>query len=419
MRDSIFVRWSAAFIFCLGCIWGCASYSPRPVEEVPFRSRAQTKTEGNVRVTAAVPSAEESRQLFGVKTYDHGVQPVWLEIENRNPEPVYFLPLSLDSNYFSPFEAAFVNHFNYETPANAQMNRVFVERSKGVFIDAGRVRSGFVFTPVDEGSKEFVVEVIGEDLQIRTFTFFIPVPGLRADHHQVDFDTFYPQQEIVDYDEKSLRRTLERLPCCTTNKDGSARGDPLNLVVIADIEELLHAFVRAGWDETEIIHAASLFKTIRSFLFGGRYRYSPFSALYLDGRPQDLSLQEARGSIHERNHLRLWLMPMRIEGKSVWAGQISRDIGVRFTTKTFVTHKIDPDVDESRDFLIQDLLYSQGLVKVAYAKGVGAASLENPRKNLTGDPYFTDGLRAVLWVSSDPYDFDEVRMVKWEIPPER
>jgi hypothetical protein len=110
---------------------------------------------------------------------------------------------------------------------------------------------------------------------------------------------------------------------------------------------------------------------------------------------------------------------MRIEGKPVWVGQISRDIGVRFTIKTITTHKIDPDVDETRAFIIQDLIYAQGLTKVAYAKGVDSAPINEPRGNLTGDPYFTDGLRAVLWVSSNPTDFEEVEFIEWELPPER
>jgi hypothetical protein len=109
---------------------------------------------------------------------------------------------------------------------------------------------------------------------------------------------------------------------------------------------------------------------------------------------------------------------MRLNGKPVWVGQISRDIGVRFTTKTILTHKIDPDVDETRDFLIQDLWYSQGLLKLAYVKGVGPAPISAPRGNLTGDPYFTDGLRAVLWVSSDPVAMEAVEFVEWELPPE-
>ena len=129
-----------------------------------------------------------------------------------------------------------------------------------------------------------------------------------------------------------------------------------------------------------------------------------------------MALQKARETIHERNHLRLWLSPMRCEGKPVWVGQISRDIGVRFTSRTIMTHKIDPDVDETRDFIIQDLWYSQGLAKFGYAKGVGAASISAPQSNLTGDPYFTDGLRAVLWVSSDPIGFEDLEFVEWEIP---
>ena len=45
----------------------------------------------------------------------------------------------------------------------------------------------------------------------------------------------------------------------------------------------------------------------------------------------------------------------------VYIGQISRDIGVKLTTKspTLTTHEVDLDVDEARDYLIQDLLESQ------------------------------------------------------------
>ena len=110
---------------------------------------------------------------------------------------------------------------------------------------------------------------------------------------------------------------------------------------------------------------------------------------------------------------------MRFEDQRVWVGQISRDIGVRFTQKTIVTHKIDPDVDETRDFLIQDLWYSQGLKSFGYVKGVGAATYSEPRYNLSPDPYFTDGYRAVLWVSNQPVAFPDVGLIHWEAPPQR
>jgi len=110
---------------------------------------------------------------------------------------------------------------------------------------------------------------------------------------------------------------------------------------------------------------------------------------------------------------------MRYQGKSVWIGQISRDIGVRFTFKTWppVTHKIDPDIDEAMYALLEDLVYSQQLAKAGWVKGVGAATRSKPRYNLTGDPYFTAGLRAVLMFERRPHSFKEIQGFDWEVGP--
>ena len=83
------------------------------MDQVPFTERAQTQQEGKVRVTAAVLSAEESQEIFDVPLYKRGVQPIWLEIENKKKEPVWFLPTSVDRDYFSPLEVAFANNFGY------------------------------------------------------------------------------------------------------------------------------------------------------------------------------------------------------------------------------------------------------------------------------------------------------------------
>jgi len=142
-------------------------------------------------------------------------------------------------------------------------------------------------------------------------------------------------------------------------------------VIIGDLQDVAAAFARRGWVTAEQTYSKAVAKTLISYLFGSRYMYSPVSSLYFYGRHQDLSRQKPRGSIHERNHLRLWLNPIRLQDKLVWVGQISRDIGVRFTMKTWppVTHKIDPDVDEARASLVEDLLFSQALVKVGFVKG--------------------------------------------------
>ena len=421
MIKSLLAHWKpVTVICCFGLFFGCVSaFNPKPVEDVGFSKRAQTKEDNGVRVTAAVLTAQECIDKFGVNLYRRNIQPVWLEIENKDNDPLWFLPLGLDPVYFTPLESAYLGRFAIRKSYHDEMDTYFHERGMGSYIAPGDTISGFVYTNLDEGTKAFNVDIIGEDKVLRNFTFFIPVPGIKVDHAEIDWENLYAEDEIIDYDEAGLRQALENLPCCTTNKKGTEQGDPLNLVIIGNLDDVYYAFIRAGWDETETIYRASLFKTVRSFLFGGRYRYSPISALYVFGRPQDVALQRARTSIHERNHLRLWLAPMRLEGKLVWIGQISRDIGVRFTRKTITTHKIDPDVDETRNFLIQDLWYSQGLESFGYVKGVGAAPYEEPRGNLTGDPYFTDGLRAILWVSGKPQAFSDVGWIDWEAPPFR
>src|SRR4051794_34647757 len=91
------------------------------------------------------------------------------------------------------------------------------------------------------------------------------------------------------------------------------------------------------------------------------------------------------------------MTPLRFMGKPVWIGQISRDIGVRFTLKTWnlTTHKIDPDVDEARDYALDDLMESGRVSHVAYIPGAQPCERAAPRRNQTGDPYFTNGLRVV------------------------
>jgi hypothetical protein len=109
-------------------------------------------------------------------------------------------------------------------------------------------------------------------------------------------------------------------------------------------------------------------------LRGSPYRYSPVSPLYLFGRSQDVALQRSRRSINKRLHLRLWVTQVRFLGRPVWVGQVSRDIGVRFTTRTWnlTTHRVDPEVDEARDYVVEDLFEAERLEAAGYVEGVGA-----------------------------------------------
>ena len=394
---------------------GCASsFDFKPVESVPFRERAVTQAEDGVRVTAAVPDKKETRELFGLSLYKKRIQPVWIEIENGTDQPLGFLPFSVDADYHTPLEIASLTRGDKKRQEAEQQ---LFRNSVNLWVAPGDTRSGFIFTNADEGTKAFNVDLFNSE-RGWAFTFFIPVPGLAVDHYDVDFRAMYTKDEITDFtDPEPFIAALEELPCCVVDSKGENTGDPLNIIIIGEPDDLYYSVIRAGWDETEAVTAASGWKTAASFFSGGAYRYSPVSSLYLFGRKQDVALQRIRENIHERNHFRLWLAPMTFRGQIVWIGQISRDIGVRFTRKTITTHKIDPDVDETREFLIENLAYNQVLEKFAYVGGVGETPMDQPRGNLTGDPWFTDGLRVVLWVSSELTDLDDIEYVDWITPP--
>jgi hypothetical protein len=292
-------------------------------------------------------------------------------------------------------------------------------------IEPGGATEGFVFTQLDSGTKIVHIclhriggavpaalmtaaavpgastdqrEPEGSDQPAVEFTFAIPVPGIAVDYQRRDLDRlFAPDSSEECPDVPALAQRLRQMPAATTNRRGTGTGDPVNLVVIGAFDALIGAFA-ARWDETETITLATSWKTARAFLLGAEYRYSPVSPLCLFGRSQDVALQRSRRSINERLHLRLWLTPLRFWGRPVWVGQVSRDIGVRFTVKTWnlTTHRVDPDVDEARDYVVEDLLEAQRVEAAGYVEGVGACARVAPRRNLTGDPYFTDGKRAVI-----------------------
>jgi hypothetical protein len=411
-----------ASLLCFLLLVSACSSTPQtaPEYEGDYRDRAQIQEKEGIRVTAAVPSAEESKAIFGKPLYKRGVQPVWLKIENNRDETVSFLSVGLDPAYFTPIEAANMDLKEKKQVSDKRslINEQFFESSMSSTVPARGQRSGFVFSQLDEGTKAFNVDVIA-DSGFTPFTFFIPVPGLNLDHHSVDWENLYPADQFLDLSSDELIEKIESEPCCATDIKNEGTADPLNLVVIGTPDEVYYAFIRAGWDETETIYKGSSWKTITSFIGGGEYRYSPISALFVYNRGQDIAFQKARDNIHERNHLRLWMSPYRYEGEPVWLGQISRDIGVRFTKKTITTHKVDPDVDETREGLLENLAYSQALAKIAYLGGVGEAPIDQPRANLTGDPYFTDGYRLVLWVTSAPVDIADIEVVYWRVPPDR
>jgi hypothetical protein len=394
-----------------------SSFKPSSINEVRFRDRALSKADTEVRVTVAVPTAEEARDLFGTDLIKKEIQPVWVMVENHSDRTYYLASTGTDPNYYSPMETVYTVRGGLFGVYRNEMEGYFRSMNFRNPILPYTAVSGFIYTNLDEGEKVVQVDLVAVE-HVKFFTFFVQIPGMRVDYRMVDFSSLYEPDDIRDVDEEELRLALEELPCCTTNDTGDKLGDPMNLVVIGDFKDIAAAFARRGWLPAEETYSTAVWKTIKSFFFGSRYRYSPVSPLYFYRRNQDFARQKPRHDIHGRNHLRLCYSPLRFQGKPVFVGQVSRDIGVRFTNKTWppVTHKIDPDIDEARYALVEDLLYSQMLDRVGFVKGVGQARPSNPRANLTGDPYFTDGYRLVVFLDRGPIAMDKIKSIGWENP---
>jgi hypothetical protein len=387
---------------------GCATYHPQPLNETLFRERAISQTENGVRVSAAVLSEEATQSVFGLSLYKKGIQPIWLEIENHTGHRIWFAPVSIDRDYFSPLEVAYINHPGHTKTAKQNMDRFFYQHAMNKRINSKSVRSGFVFTNLELGTKAFNVEVIGQDQQLRKFTFLVPVAGFEVDYREVDFDSLFAKDEKVNLGSPhALKRIIEVLPCCTTSEDGARYADPINVVIIGKGIDILYALLRSGWDETA---AASSYDPLSQLPW--EFRYQPVLSLYLYNRAQDAAFRKSRSTLNQRNQLRLWLSPYTYNDQHVWFGQISRIVR-RLAVEKF---KIEPDVDEARDYLLQDLWYAQGLSRYGYVRLSEIATLSDPRKGLFNDEYFTDGLCLVAWVSGELIPLHEVQFEQWEKP---
>jgi hypothetical protein len=101
----------------------------------------------------------------------------------------------------------------------------------------------------------------------------------------------------------------------------------VNVILIGANDDIFSALARQGWDPTHALGVTTVRKTLRAFLLGHRYRYSPVSSLYLFDRPQDVAFQKARETIHQRNHMRLWLSPYTYRGKPVWVVRSAGTLG--------------------------------------------------------------------------------------------
>jgi hypothetical protein len=395
-------------------------FSPDPSGDASFIARKQQKSANGIKVNVSALGARESQQSFGEDLARHNIQPVWLSIENETDKQLVFLPITMDPDYYSAYEVSYKFHGVLSLAANRARDEFFLKRQMASILPPHSKTTGFVYGALDTGVKYAHIVLAGND-RVETFDFALQVPGPAFVGTNVRADNVYPGKKIEDLELSSIRTTFANLACCTTNSDGTRDGDPLNLVIVESKQDPIVPFIARGWHLARQLDVTSAMETARAFIFRDEFLTSPVSPLYVFGRKEDVVIQKARSTINERVHARFWLTPYTFEGRRVWIGQVSRDIGVRLTDQTWnlTTHKIAPDVDFDRAYLLQDLILSGYVERYGYITGVGIAPVSAPRTNLTGDPYYTDGLRAVIFLSNQTTSLGDIDRLSWEVPTPR
>lgn len=200
-------------------------------------------------------------------------------------------------------------------------------------------------------------------------------------------------------------------PMVTHTGEGIS-GDPLNVGLVGNLDEVIRAMNAAGWSRADPVGIESGVKVAESVALDRSYKQAPVSNLYYEDRKEDIAFEKQIGrSPAQRHHVRFWkVLQKGVEGRNVWLGSATFDRAIGFSRYTGqVTHHIAADIDAERQRLIDDLTAVRLVSTIYTVSGVGPTI--NGR-NGEGDWYYTDGELEVAVISpgGDPQLADPIRL---------
>ncbi len=199
------------------------------------------------------------------------------------------------------------------------------------------------------------------------------------------------------------RKLFEKIPRRVKDPDGTP-GDMVNFLLLGDEETIRQALQEAGWVKVDRTTKDSLLRGAIATLSKQAYVELPMSELHLFGRGQDYGFAHAEPFVvvARRHHFRIWKASFEVEGQAVWVGAGTHDIGFeRDQRKDRITHKIDPNVDEEREFIRASLSQTGRVADITYL-----TPREPIRKAKTahGADYYSDGRVLVMRLPSSGLD---------------
>jgi LssY C-terminus len=185
----------------------------------------------------------------------------------------------------------------------------------------------------------------------------------------------------------TIQSLLAIAPHRDQGKDGKP-GDPINLVIVGNQQEIQQTFEKALWLEPAKASQQSIWQSTRAIIGGVGYDKAPVSDLYLFGRREDLAFARMLNTVAKRHHLRLWHTDVRTAGgREIWLGAATHDNGYDVHPGV-ISHAIDPNLDDERAKVGADLAVS-GLVSAEQLVTRGNPLSEG--LTATGASWKTDG----------------------------
>jgi hypothetical protein len=233
-------------------------------------------------------------------------------------------------------------------------------------------------TDTGDGSYKVTVEILAADSNAPTETAK-PVPSMPG----IDNTLF------------------SKIPRRIGDKEGNP-GDMVNFLILGDEEQMKQVFTSAGWVKVDADVKSTILAGALASFSKESYLTMPMSPLYLFDRPQDYGWAHAEPItvVASRNHLRIWKAPFTVNGRMLWIGAATHDIGFEKDQRNNgLTHKIDPNIDLERDY-VQKTLSSTG-----YVAEVTHFTPLNPMKEAktaTGGSFHSDGQVLILKLSEAP-----------------
>jgi len=188
---------------------------------------------------------------------------------------------------------------------------------------------------------------------------------------------------------------FSRIPRRITDRAGDP-GDMVNFLIIGSQDATEKVFTTAGWVKVDANVKQTILNGFLLSMSKESYLTMPMSPLYLFGRQQDYGWAHAEpiSVVASRNHLRIWKAPFEVNGRTLWVGAATHDVGFEKDQRNNgLTHRIDPNIDLERDY-VEKTLTSTGLV--AEVIHVLPPNPMREAKTATGGSFHSNGQVLVL-----------------------